>query len=466
MHVRSIAVALLSVVAVTVAAQSAQNPRNQVAVGPETFTRRVVATGLDNPWEVTWGPDGYLWVTERTAFRVSRVDPANGTRRVALTLDNVFQSVVQDGLLGMALHPDLLRSRGRDFVYLAYTYDADPGPALRSRLRVRRYTYDQSTQTLGSPALVLEDLPAHDDHGGGRLVVGPDGKLYLSRGDQGGNWLANYCREIRSQDLPDSRAVAARDWSSYQGKILRMELDGTIPADNPVIEGVRSHIYAYGFRNPQGLSFGANGRLYASEHGPSTDDEVDLVQPGKNYGWPHVAGANDDQAYAFANWSRSSPAACSSLTFSSQKPAASVPIAKESAWSHRDFVPPLATLFTVPTGYDFTALGTATIAPGSIEVYAFDAIPGWRSSLLVTGMRTGAVYRLTLNADGTAVAGAPLEYFRRPNRYRDTAVSVDGRRIFVATDSFGAVSDERGQRTDALAEPGAILEFTFTPAGR
>ena len=232
--------------------------------------------------------------------------------------------------MGLALHPDLLQSRGRDFVYLAYTYDADPGAGVTRRMRVRRYTYDAAAQTLGSPLDLLDNLPAHDDHGGGRLAIGPDGKLYLSRGDQGSNWLVNYCNAIHSQDLPSAGDVAARNWTTYQGKILRMELDGAIPADNPAIGGVRSHIYSYGFRNPQGLTFGSTGLLYASEHGPSTDDEIDLIQAGKNYGWPHVAGFNDDRAYAYANWSASSPAPCASLKFDSLNPPPSVPSAKES----------------------------------------------------------------------------------------------------------------------------------------
>jgi hypothetical protein len=179
-----------------------------------------------------------------------------------------------------------------------------------------------------------------------------------------------------------------------------------------------------------------------------------------------VAGFNDDRGYVYANWSASSPAPCATLKFNNLNPPASVPIAKESAWRHSDFVPPLVTFFTVPADYDLAAHGNATIAPGSIDVYTATAIPGWRSSLLVTGMRTGAVYRVKLSDDGTAVTGPPLEYFRRANRYRDTAVDADGRRIFVVTDSFGTTSDEHGQRTDVLAQPGALLEFTYVPAGQ
>lgn len=450
-----------TLVAVT-AALVAQNPRDLGTPGPEPFTARTVASGLADPWEVTWGPDGRLWITERTGLRVTRVNPADGARRVALTLDGVFQAVVQDGLMGMALHPDLLRGRGRDFVYLAYTYDADPGAGLTRRMRVRRYTFDSATETLAAPHDVIDNLPAHDDHGGGRLVIGPDGMLYLSRGDHGANFLQNYCLANRAQDLPTAAEVAARDWSAYQGKVLRMALDGGIPADNPTLGGVRSHVYAYGLRNPQGLSFGPGGRFYASEHGPSTDDEIDVIRAGKNYGWPHVAGFNDDRGYVYANWSKASTP-CATLKFNNLDPPASVPRATEASWSHPDFVAPIATLFTPPAGYDLRASGSTTIGPGSIEVYATDGIPGWRTSLLVTGMRTGRVYRVPLTKGGDAAAGPPLEYFRRANRYRDTAVSPDGRRIYLVTDSAGATTDTAGQRTDRLENPGALLEFAFAP---
>lgn len=455
-------VVLLLMVAVTAAVSTRQNPRGTTAPGRETFTSRVVATNLANPWEVTWGPDGQLWITERTAYRVTRVNPADGSRTVALTLTDVYQTSVQDGLMGMALHPDLLKSRGRDWVYLVSTYDADAGSGVTRRLQVRRYTYDQKTQTLGSPLTVIDNLPAHDDHGAARILVGPDGKLWLSRGDQGANWLANYCNATHSQDLPTAAQVAKRDWFTYQGKILRLELDGAIPADNPTFNGVRSHIHSYGYRNTQGLVFGPTGLLYGAEHGPSTDDEIDLIQAGKNYGWPHVAGYNDDRSYVYANWSAST-VPCPTLKFNALTPPPSVPQSKESTWSHPDFVPPMVTLFTAPAGYDLGALGGTTIGPGSIDLYDSPTIPGWRQSLLVTGMRTGAIYRVKLAADGRSVDGAPLLYFKQNDRYRDLALAPDGRRIFAVTDSMGSVLDANWQRVETVAHPGALLEFTYAP---
>jgi PQQ-dependent dehydrogenase (s-GDH family) len=441
----------------------AQNPRTQHNVGVEAFGRRVVVANLGNPWEVTWGPDGYLWITERTAFRVIRVNPADGAIHVALTLGDVYQSVEQDGLMGMALHPERLHGKGLDYVYLAYTYDRDPGAGVTRRLRVRRYTYDSGNQQLTAPTDVLDDMPAHDDHGGGRLLIGPDGKLYLTRGDLGSNYLANYCNANRAQDLPTADQVRAHDRSAYQGKILRMNLDGSIPFDNPQLNGVRSHIYTYGHRNPQGLVFGPGGLLYASEHGPSTDDELNLIVSGKNYGWPDVAGFNDDRGYVYANWSASAPAPCRTLKFDNLHPPVSVPQQKESAWKHADFAPPIATFFTVPAGYDFDTFGNATIAPAGIDAYTASAMAGWATSILITGMRTGAVYRVKLSADGRGASGAPLEYFKSNDRYRDLALSPDGRRIYLVTDSKGVTMDAEGKRTEALTSPGALLEFTVTP---
>lgn len=446
-------------------AVSAQNPRDRHTVGSEAFTMRTVASGLENPWDIAWGPDDRLWVTERTGFRVVRIDPADGSKRVALVLDDVYQSVVQDGLLGIALHPDLLRGRSRDWVFVAYTYDRDPGPDLDRRIRVRRYTYDRESETLKAPVDIIDNVPAHDDHGAGRVEVGPDDKLYFSRGDLGGNWLTNYCIPIRSQDVPTAGEVAARDWSTYQGKILRLNLDGTIPDDNPAFAGVRSHVYAIGLRNPQGLAFGPGGLFYASDHGPSTDDELNLILPGRNYGWPHVAGHIDDRAYVYANWSASAPAPCQTLKFDSLVPPPSVPQAEESSWSNPAFTPPMTTFFTVPDDFDLRTHGSATIAPAGIAVYTSAAIPGWANSILITGMRGGGVYRVKLGPDGRSVVGEPLEYFRTSDRPRDIVVSPDGRRIYLSTDSFGTTASTEGPRTSRLGNPGTLLEFTYSGPG-
>lgn len=428
---------------------------------PETFTMKVLASGLEGPWEVAWGPDQMLWVTERTGRRVVRINPSSGARAVLVTIPEVNTTFTQDGLLGLAFHGDFLKDPASRFVYVAFTYDDAPGTALARRLAVRRYRYDETASALVDPVDILTGLPTHTDHVGGRLAFGADRKLYLTIGDQGSNFGPNLCNANHAQDLPTAAQVKAKDWSNYQGKILRIELDGSIPADNPTIDGVRSHVFTWGHRNPLGLVVGPNGRLYESEHGPSSDDEVNLIEGGRNYGWPIVAGYRDDKAYVFANYAKSSPQPCASL--GRQGGAAippAVPTQKESAWNDPRFMPPLRTFFTVETGYDLNRIGSATIAPGGIDYYASDAIAGWKDSLLVLSLIRGAVYRLKLGADGKSVQEPPVEMFKAANRYRDIALNPDGRTIYLATDPSGP-SRNLPQGQQGLTNPGAILEYRY-----
>jgi PQQ-dependent dehydrogenase (s-GDH family) len=430
---------------------------------PERFTTRVLISGLEGPWEVAWGPDQQLWVTERTGRRVVRINPADGMRTVAVTIPEVNTTFTQDGLLGLTFHADLMRGTGNDFVYVAFTYDDAPGTTLARRLAIRRYRYDQNARTLVEPLDILTGLPTDTDHVGGRLAFGPDRKLYLTIGDQGSNFGANRCNANHAQDLPTAAQVKSKDWSQYQGKILRIELDGSIPGDNPQIAGVRSHIFTYGHRNPLGIAFGPGGRLYESEHGPSSDDEANLLEAGRNYGWPNVAGYKDDKAYVYANWSASSPTPCAKLPPGGTAIPSSVPQQTETSFNNGQFMPPLRTFFTVETGYDLSRIGSATIAPGGVDVYTSDAIPGWKNSLMVLSLIRGAVYRLQLAADGRSVQSAPSELFKSANRYRDIALNPDGRTIYLATDPTGPSRDVAGVVTQKLANPGSIIELKYTP---
>jgi PQQ-dependent dehydrogenase (s-GDH family) len=384
-----------------------------------------------------------------------RVNPADGSRKVAVTIDDVYQTLAQDGLLGLALHPGLLR--GQNYVYVMYTYDADPGPAEARRAKIRRYTYDAAAETLREPVDILTDLPHGPDHGASRLVLGPDGKLYASRGDHGSNFLAFYCVPNRAQELPTAADIAARNWRGYEGKILRLDLDGSIPADNPVLNGVRSHVWSYGHRNPQGMAFGPDGRLYESEHGQDTDDEVNVIEAGRNYGWPLIAGYKDDQYYTYANWSASAPTPCAELEYGRDVPS-TVPRIKESDVDLPDFMPPLKTFFTVPSTHDTRVLGNATAALTGLDVYASPAIPGWNPSILVASMVSGTIFRIPLNAPDAP----PITYFKAQDRYRDLAIAPDGRRIYAVTTVVGRTLTATGEMTATLAHPGALIEFTYT----
>jgi PQQ-dependent dehydrogenase (s-GDH family) len=352
-------------------------------------------------------------------------------------------------------------------VYVAYSYDATAG----RRIKIRRYSYDASSGTLTAPLDLLTELPASSDHNAGRLLVGPDAKLYYAIGDQGENQFDRKCNLDRAQDLPTADQITAGDFQTYQGKILRMNLDGSIPTDNPELNGVRSHVFSFGHRNPQGIAFGPTGQLFSSEQGPKTDDELNRIEAGKNYGWPQVAGFKDDKAYVYGNWSAAPD--CQQLAYSDYTIPASVPQQKESDWNDPNFMPPLLTFYTVESSHEFEDpkcegndnICWPTIAPSSLEFYsaAKHALSGWSDSLLLTSLKRGTVYRVPLSTDGAAIGGDVTPLFKTTNRYRDIAVKPDGRTFYVITDAQGSTASLDGGATSSLENKGSVLEFTAAP---
>ncbi len=431
----------------------------------EPFKASVLVSGLDAPWDMLWGPDNWLWVTERKAASIDRINPLTGEKQVAITLQGVHTGPQHEGVLGLALSQDFMKPGGDKYVYTAYTYmDGENEYA-----KIVRLEYDEKTHKLGNETVVLAGFPAGNDHNGGRLRFGPDGKLYYTIGEQGHNQGANFCKPIEAQRIPTEAELAKKDFSSYAGKILRLNTDGSVPADNPVINGVKSHLFTYGHRNPQGLVF-VGDTLYASEQGPSSDDELNILEAGGNYGWPHVAGFRDDQAYVYANYSEAKN--CPSVKWDPNHIPEGVPVQKESDWNSPDFKAPLKTFFTVKDGYTFndnscppdsSYICWPTIAPSSVAYYPADGvIKGWRNSILISSMKNGALYRVLLNENKQDVQGDVAKYFHTANRYRMVLVSPDTRKIFVATDNFGNVMDENNHPTHDLSNPGSILVFEYT----
>ncbi|MGH3921662.1 MAG: glucose/sorbosone family PQQ-dependent dehydrogenase, partial [Pseudonocardiaceae bacterium] len=407
---RLLAIVTLIVLSTAGCMTSPEKPLGEELRPSEPFRFRVLATGLADPWEIAWGSDGFLWVTERFAKTVTRVNPADGSKTTVLTIADAYASQSQDGLLGMAFQPNFGKGSGNNDVYLAYTYDISTGGAVDRRAKIVRYTYDPAAQALNNPADLIAGLPASMDHNSGRLLLGPDQKLYYSIGDQGNNQFERFCNPIQAQGLPSANDVEVQNWATYVGKILRLNPDGGIPSDNPVINGVRSHIYSYGHRNPQGLVFGSESRLFSAEHGPKADDEINLIQAGRSYGWPFVSGFKDDQAYVYANWSASTTPPCPTLRYDSYASPPSVPQLRETAWNSPDYVEPLKTLYTVPNGHNFqdpacggqSYICWPSIAPSSIDFVAPNkgGFEPWRNSLLVTSLTNGALYGLRLTEDG------------------------------------------------------------------
>ena len=474
----------LALAAALLGLAAAQNGPETVTRGTKRFQRRVVTSGLAAPWELTWGPDDRLWVTERTGKRITRIDPATGQRTIAVRIPEVSAPGGQDGLLGMALHPELLKGTGNDYVYAVYTYvDAKRGPDPNATgprdpyrflyTKVVRFTYDAKTQRLAKPVTLLAGLPAGNDHNAGRIKFGPDAKLYMTIGDQGHDQLGNYCLPIEAQLLPTAGDIANQKYATYVGKSLRLNLDGSIPADIPELNGVVSHVYTYGHRNPQGLDFSADGILYSTEHGPKTDDEVNVLVKGGNYGWPHVAGFRDNNAYEYARWAEATTP-CAQLKFNDIVLPPAVPREPESAFT-KPIVEPLATMFTVPTGFNFedpacrgiNFICWPTVGVSSVEHYESkgDGIPGWDRVLFATTLKRGSLYVLPLKPDGRSAAGYFQRYFQADNRYRDTAVNPDRKTIYIVTDVDGVAESLAGGVVSKMESPGAILAFTYTGEG-
>jgi PQQ-dependent dehydrogenase (s-GDH family) len=408
----------------------------------EPFSVRTVIANQRMPHDLVYGPDNNIWYTERFAGKVSFLNPITNLKTVVLTLGSKMVLVGgQDGLMGLALHPQFLS--GKPYAYISYTYQSLSSTVRKTR--IERYTYNFSTQVLESPVTVLENIPGSNDHNSARISIGPDLKLYYSVGDMGAGQFDNVSRTNNAQNI-----------NIYEGKILRLntEPDGVgswIPTDNPFSNaGQPTAVYTFGHRNPQGLVWGnVNGTdiLYSSEHGPFSDDEINVIQVGRNYGWPQVAGYCDGNyngmtigGFAVINEQNN----CAALN------------AKE----------PLRSIFpsaNPPTGGD--NMTWPSIGPSGTDFYGSLAIPGWQNSLLVATLKGGVVARYKLSNDGQSVISDTINYFRGMGRFRDIVVSPDGLKLYVACDSSGSTSGPTGNVTTTPANPGSILEFTYQPSG-
>ncbi|CAN7142090.1 MULTISPECIES: PQQ-dependent sugar dehydrogenase [unclassified Variovorax] len=226
------------------------------AAGTGTWVQRVIASDLVYPWSIVRSGDALL-ITE-VAGSVVTVRDGKSTRRTVQTSSPIVHEG-GSGLLGMALAPDFERS-GTAYLYHSYR----SGTGLANKLvQVQR-----ENDTFRETRVLLQGIPGHTLYNGGRIAIGPDGHLYVATG-----WAHE---EAYAQDL-----------RSLGGKILRLRLDGGVPADNPF---AGSYVWSYGHRNPQGLAWSADGRLFVAEHGPSGHDEINVIVPGGNYGWPRALG--------------------------------------------------------------------------------------------------------------------------------------------------------------------------------
>lgn len=468
------------------------------------FNIDTVASNLGYPWEITYGPDDSLWITEARGYRVMRISsnrtgsmeniPAQQLLRIPLNageinFDGSSGRWPQGGMQGLAVHPELRTNSAKRWVYLAYVYKRENCPTgtdgthpngftciFRTKIIRCRFYYAADAgnptsipkrDTLVIMDTVISNLPGSNDHNSGRLKIGPvtEGaesryKLYYTIGDMGSGQFNN-----------DQRVNYALDKDTCEGKVLRLNTEEDndvasfginhdyniwrrwIPNDNPFthsVNGLRTPVYSYGHRNAQGLAWGfVNGswRLYSSEHGDMSDDELNIIKQGRNYGWPRVTGLVDN------NYTTSDDA---SDGFMRNNILAAQTITDESTWAaaNPDFEAPVFTFFNWTNAQIETTTSTIytwpTIAPSSIEFYD-GGIPGWKNSLLVTSLKYG-MFRLKLQATGDRIdsttSSIAVDTFPLLHgwRVRDVAVkpSPNGGKMWVVMDNTGNTSGPTG----------------------
>jgi glucose/arabinose dehydrogenase len=316
------------------------------------ITDSIVRQNLNFPWDLSWGSDNHIWLTERGG-RISRFDPATGELKPLITIPDVVSNG-EGGLLGIALQ---LQSSN---VFVVYNYNGQG----QYKEKLVRFTYNGTTLT--NPVVLLDNIPAASIHNGSRLLI-DNGKIFLSTGDA-------------------SEEGRAQNTGSLNGKILRLNLDGTVPSDNPV---AGNPYWSFGHRNPQGLVM-ANGKLYSSEHGANSDDEINIIEKGKNYGWPTVQGFCDSPGEQ-------------SLCGQTQEPV--------KAW-------------------------TPTLAVSGMDYYNSDEIPQWKGSLLLATLKNTRMLQLKLGEDQTSITQTNEFLNGKYGRMRDVLVSPEGK-VYICTSNGG-----------------------------
>ena len=344
-----------------------------------------IVSGLTIPWDLEWMGNDQIMYTEIDG-KVSVLNVNDGTITKILTIENIAREL-QAGLMGMALHPQFADNPK---VYLSYTYYTDE----EMFLCLAAYDYDAKTNDLKFLNYIEKDIPAAPTNLGGRVITTKEGHLYMTVGEM-------------------EESAGAQDTTRYNGKILRYELDGTIPASNPIKD---SPIFALGLRNPQGL-IAYNGNIYTSEHGTLSDDELNIIEPMNNYGWPQSIGHSGEEG---------------------------------------DWTPPIMSW-------------TPTIAPCGISGYTGEQFPFLKDNILIANLVDQSLRAVKLSSDSTGVSVVEEKIFldEEVGRIRDVLVTPKGR-IFIASsnmDSYGTKPADGDHIYELdLVEKTKEVKLALTPA--
>ena len=340
----------------------------------QNFRKVTVLQGLERPWGIAWLPDGAILITERPGrLRIVRngklePTPIPGVPEVL--------AVNQGGLLDVSVHPNFAQNR---LIYLTYAH----GTEQANRTRVARARFDG--QALQDVQVIFEvnRTKSGGQHFGSRILWLPDRTMLISIGDGGNPPVQLEGQLIRQQ---------AQNLQSHLGKIVRLNDDGSIPKDNPFVGNANANgaIWSYGHRNIQGMAFDpVNNRVWVNEHGARGGDELNLVQAGKNYGWPIVSHSRD---YATGQ-----------------------PISQQKSQ---------------PGMVDPKVVWTPAAAPSGLAFYNSDRFPQWRGNLFSGGLVSQEVRRITLDKAGNVLS---QEQIAIGQRVRDVQQSPDGS-LYILTD--------------------------------
>lgn len=320
------------------------------------------------PWQIVFLPDNTMLFTERNGkLRIYR--DGKVLDKPAFVIPDIPQRN-KTGMLGMVIHPDFIKNR---LIYIANDY----WQGNRIRLQIIRYEF--RNDTLVKRFVIRDEIHANQNHTGSRLVFGPDRKLYITTGDA-------------------DEAILSQDLKTLNGKILRLNDDGTIPIDNPFFNNdtARKEIWSYGHRNPQGLVFQPlTGTLFESEHGPTGGDEINIIKKGMNYGWPVI----------------------------------------HHQLTHEGMLTPLAEF-------------TPSIGPSEAMFYSGDEFPQLKGKLLVACLRGESILKITLDND--KIVNQEVILKKQYGRIRSLVTGPDGY-IYFSTSQIDPAEGQPRPQYDMLS---------------
>ncbi|MEO6190250.1 MAG: PQQ-dependent sugar dehydrogenase [Saprospiraceae bacterium] len=436
----------------------------------QSFTRTELPTEVITPWEIVYGPDGYLWITE-AGGTVSRINPETGEKKYTYTapdyyagspleqLPTCFTPNIGAGTLGMDLDPNFMRANTA-YIYYVYSYNSGSETKPATKFKIVRLNWDWTTESVTGTTNLVTGISTGYDHLGGRLkaiVRNGTPYLFLSVGDHG-------ISETNSPDCyvpPSSNPnYQAQNPNTDNGKIHRFNMNGSIPSDNP-IKG--NSFYTRGHRNPQGLMYIPNlDLLFDVEHGDRTDDEINLLQAGMNYGWKWVRGYHADNNY---------PGESEFIANYVPNPLIAGDRLVEAFYSWCDVPQP-----TIDNYLDW-----CTVAPSDGIYYNASGIPEWSNSLLVVSLKNGSstdnqVHIFNLTPDGKHLVPSTPQ---KPNpstmfgadqgmngRLRDITYSSDGKKIFLINNGGVGITDKITVYTvlsTSTKETGENFSIQFLP---